>query len=79
MRVGLAIAGFISAFFMPWWVTVILMVGLSIRYRAWEILVMGFIMDALWTPAGLTYLPLYTMVAIAIVWLFEPLRDQLLE
>lgn len=79
MRVGLSIVGFISAFFMPWWITVIIMIGLSVRYRAWEVLIMGFIMDALWTPASLMHVPLYTVIAIVIVWLFEPLRDQLLE
>ena len=78
MRIGLAILGFISAFLLPWWITLIIMVALSVRYRAWEVLFMGLTMDFLWMQAGFSHLPIFLLASIVIVWILEPLRDQLL-
>ena len=78
MRISLAIAGLISAFFAPWWVTILFMIALSIRYRAWEVLALGVVMDFLWLPAGFGHFPIFMLASIVIVWIFEPLRDQLL-
>jgi hypothetical protein len=78
MRLSLVIAGLFSAFFAPWWVTVFFMIALSVRYRAWEVLVLGLLMECLWLPAGFGHLPVFMLASILIVWIFEPLRDQLL-
>jgi hypothetical protein len=52
------------------------MVALSVRYRAIEVLFMGMLIDLLWLPydSALFSLPLFTVFAIVLVWILEPLR-----
>ena len=75
-RIGLTLLGVMAAIFGPAWFTLVPMVLLSMRFRAWEVIVLGLLTDFLWLP-GLR-LPLYLVAAIVIVWVFEPLRKELL-
>ena len=53
------------------------MILVSMRFRAWETIVLGLLADMLWLPGGV-HLPLYLIFSIALVWAFEPLRKELL-
>ena len=84
MRVLLAVIGFASALVAPPWVPAICVVLLAVRYRAWEAIVLGLLVDLTWQPLGLAggifhTLPLFTLFCIIVVWVFEPVRSQLLR
>jgi hypothetical protein len=75
----LCVTGFVSAIFFSWWIPLVIMLLLSLRWRAWEVPLLGLLMDFLWLPAGALYfIPLCTILAVALLWVFEPLRTQLL-
>jgi hypothetical protein len=76
MRILLASLCFLSILLTPWWITILLMGGLSARYRAWEVLIFGLIMDFAWVPFGFSHLPIFMLASIVIVWVFEPIREQ---
>ena len=77
IRIVVAAIGFLSAIFLPWWIPAICIVILALRWRAWEAILLGVFMDLLWlSPAS--GLPLFTILAIVIVWIFEPLRKEFL-
>ena len=81
IRSTLALIGFLATLFAAWWVPLIIMTLLALRYRAWEVLLLGLLIDLLWLPSlGLfSPLPLCTLFSIATVWIFEPLRNQFLR
>ena len=72
----IALATF-GALFGPWWLPIIAVILLSIRFRAWEVLCIGLVCDFLWLPSG-AYWPYLLFASIIIVWAFEPLRNELL-
>src|SRR3989344_1238649 len=82
IRPALGLFGLFCAFIAPPWVTLLVMIILALRYRAWEVLVLGLLVDLLWfTPSsveGFTLLPLFTFAGLALVWGFEPLRREFL-
>ena len=80
LRVGIAVVGFIGALFWPWWIPAICIVLLALRWRAWEAIMLGLFMDLLWLSPGSGFhgFPLFTIGAIAVVWLLEPLRSEFL-
>lgn len=80
LRIVIAVIGFLGAIFMPWYVPAICIVLLAIRWRAWEAIVLGAFTDLLWLSpdTGWHGLPLFTIGAIVIVWLCEPLRGEFL-
>lgn len=78
LRTGVALTGAVGALFAPWWVPVICMVFLAFRYPAWEVPALGLLIDLMWLPGEGFSVPLFTIGAIAIVWLFAPLRSQFL-
>lgn len=79
MRVFLAILGTVSAAVFTPWVTAIFMVILAARWRAWEVIAIGMIADILWFPSSTLWsIPLATFFGIVVVWLLEPLRNELL-
>jgi hypothetical protein len=80
IRVVLATAGFISILFAPWWVPFACMVLLSLRFRAWEVLLIGLCMDLIWLPTGTFFspIPLFLLGALIMVWALEPLRSRFL-
>lgn len=79
-RLAVAFLGFISIFFLPPFFVFLAIIVLSVRYRAWEVLFMGLLMDFMWTPGGsfMMIFPFATSLAIFIVWALEPLRSELL-
>lgn len=83
MRLVLVLIGFVSALVAPPWVPAICIVLLALRYRAWEAIILGLLIDLTWLPAvsdtPLSTLPLFTISSIFAVWAFEPLRSQFLR
>ena len=80
LRSAIAVIGLISIFLLPVWVPVVCIIVLSLRYRAWEAIALGALIDLAWLPTGpfMHALPLYTILSIVVVWGFEPLRQQFL-
>ena len=80
MRPALAVIGLIGVVLLPPWVPLLCIIFLSIRYRAWEAILIGTLIDLAWLPSGPLWhsLPLFTIAALFIVWGFEPLRAQFL-
>ncbi|OGG73021.1 hypothetical protein A3A38_00945 [Candidatus Kaiserbacteria bacterium RIFCSPLOWO2_01_FULL_53_17] len=81
-RVLLALAALVSVFVGPWWATLILAIALTLRYRAWEVIGIGLLMDILFMPfpVSLSFgaLPWGTIIAAVLLFGLEPLRRQLL-
>ena len=76
IRIFLGIFGALAVLFGPAWLPVVPMVLLSIRFRAWEAMVLGLFMDFMWLPwFGV---PMFLILSIILVWIFEPLRKELL-
>ena len=82
MRTRLLIdcACLVSVIFLPIWVTLVLIVLTCFRFRAFEVMFFGLILDFLWTPVFLVLptVPWFTLFSIAVVWILEPLRRELL-
>ena len=79
IRIALGIIGVLGAVFAPPWLPLVAMVALSIRYRAWEAVAIGMLVDLLWIPdISLGSLPLFTIAGLVLVWGFEPLRQEFL-
>ena len=79
MRALLATAGFVGGFFVDPWVVLICMGILALRYAAWEILLIGVLMDFLWLPMGILHpVPLFTLASFILAWGMEPLRNEFL-
>ncbi len=75
-RVLLGVAMFGGALIV-WWLGVLCAVALSLRYRAWEVILFGAFLDVLWLPHEQLYgIPIATCSALIIVWTLEPLRRQ---
>ncbi len=79
-RCILALLGFLSAIFFPPYVPLAVMGLLALRFRAWEVLLIGLCIDFVWLPAGLSLhpLPLFTIGAFILVWALEPIRKEFL-
>ena len=77
LRIFLGLFGFWGALFGPWWLALIPMILLSLRFRAREVLMLGLFIDLFWQPVGWHW-PIFIMSAIVIVWIFEPFRKELL-
>jgi len=75
-RVFLIAVGICAALYGPPWLPFVPMILLAMRFRAWEVMLLGLLTDFLWAPS--LHVPLYLISAIAIVWAFEPLRRELL-
>lgn len=81
MRIALTLIGLIGVFFLPPWVPLICIILLSLRYRAWEVAVLGALTDLIWLPGGssIHLVPFFTIISLIIVWGLEPLRVQFLR
>ncbi len=80
-RIALFCIGLLSAtFFSPVLASVCIVV-LSVRFSAWEAVVIGIAMDMLWLPyhSALFSFPWCTAVALLLVWGFGPLRREFLR
>lgn len=73
---GIALSG---VFFAPVWVPLILSGALALRYRAWEAVATGFLIDVLYAPAGFFVgIPMPATVAmLAVVFGLSLWRRQL--
>mgnify|MGYP001619604389 CR=1 FL=1 len=74
---GLAFA---SALFAPPWLPLVGAGLLTVRYRAWEVLVLGALIDLLYVPPGGFFgIPIpATLTAFILLVGFEPIRRKLL-
>lgn len=78
MRTLLAGVGFVSALVAPMF-AIAIAIALSVRYRAWEVIVIGLLLDVLWTPSVTSFaVPTATIASLALVWGLEPLRREFL-
>lgn len=81
MRLLIASIGFVSAIIGAPWLTALCIVALALRYRSWEAILLGLLVDFMWLPTevSLVALPYFTIGSLAAVWLLEPLRVQFLR
>ena len=81
MRPLVVFAGFLGVVIGLVWLPLVAMILLAVRYRAWEIVIIGLLLDFAWQPLGpfVSALPVFTVVSIILVWIFEPIRTQFLS
>ncbi|MFZ2886821.1 MAG: hypothetical protein WA021_03310 [Minisyncoccia bacterium] len=81
-RTLFTLALFASVVFAPWWIALAFAVALSLRWRAWEVVIAGVLFDMLWLPSlsfsSWDTVPLGTILSLVLILVFEPLRRQLL-
>ncbi len=70
LRVTINIVLLASILFLPWWVSVAIMVFLLALYRAYEVFLWGFLMDALYSGPVPLYLNIPILFTIMSVLLF---------
>ncbi|MBI2610492.1 hypothetical protein HYW60_00970 [Candidatus Kaiserbacteria bacterium] len=81
IRVLLSALGFVGAIALPPWVPLLVMAMLSLRFAAWEVIAIGFLVDMIWfSPAGgiVASLPIFTLLGLMLAWGLEPLRSEFL-
>ncbi|PIR84067.1 hypothetical protein COU18_01520 [Candidatus Kaiserbacteria bacterium CG10_big_fil_rev_8_21_14_0_10_51_14] len=78
-RFFLVLIALSSALFAWWWIPLVCMIILSLRYSSWEVPILGLLIDVLWLPTEGISLPLFTILGIVLVWIFMPLRRQFLR
>ena len=79
MRLLLAILGIVFVFIAPPWLTAMCILALSLRWRAWEVLLIGACADILWFPGTFSYgIPVVTLFSLVVLIILEPLRNELL-
>ena len=79
IRTAVASIGLLGAFFAPWWIPLLCMIALALRYPAWEVLFIGLVMDLLWLPTTGFQIPWFLIGGIALIWICAPLRNQFLR
>jgi len=79
IRFTVAAIGMLGAFFAPWWVPLICMIVLALRYPAWEVFVIGLVVDLLWLPSLGFQIPIFLIAGLVLVWICAPLRSQFLR
>ncbi len=79
IRVVLTIGACASVFLAPPWLPLILSGILTLRYRAWEVIGVGLLIDLLYLgPAGFYGVPLPATMLLGLALIgFEPFRRQL--
>ncbi len=78
-RILVASVGTFGAFLAPWWVPLVCMGVLAMRYPAWEVLFIGLLMDLLWLPRLGFEIPFFLIGGIVLLWICAPLRNQFLR
>ena len=80
IRTTLSILAFVSALFLPVWVTCILALVLIAVYQAPEVIVLGVVIDLLYMPpGGVFFIPMpATLGAIALIWIMIPIHERLM-
>lgn len=88
IRATLCALGVLAALFGVPWLALVFMIVLALRFASWEALIIGLMVDLLWYgtgtlggfgPIAVVPFPFFTILAIAIVWLLEPLRNELMR
>ncbi len=77
-RLALIAIGFIGALTGPFWLPLLSIFFLAIRWSAWEAILLGAFVDLMWLPHAAHAIPLYTIAAVLLVWGLEPLRQKFL-
>jgi hypothetical protein len=79
IRITLASLALISILFAPVWVTALLGVVLAILWEAWEVIILGLLVDLLYLPlGGFFHIPMIaTLLAIGFVWAMIPIRKRI--
>lgn len=83
LRLFLGIVMFWGILFASWWLPLMCAVLLTLRFRAWEVILAGMFMDLYWMPELVTLtsfdsIPMATIIAVVLVFALEPVRRQLL-
>ena len=79
IRMAVFVLGVSGALFASPWLPLLCMGFLALRFRPWEVLVIGILVDFLWLPGIFFFpVPLFTIAALALVWGLEPLRNEIL-
>jgi len=76
LRAGIFAVGLFGGIVLSPWIPGFCILLLSLRWRAFEALFLALCMDLFWSPLG--HLPFFTLGAIAVVWLLEPIRREFL-
>jgi len=77
LRVSIFACSFLGSLVFSPWIAVIGILALSLRWRAYEALFLALFMDFFWSPVG--HVPFFTLGAVAVVWLLEPIRREFLR
>ena len=79
IRIALALCAFVSILFGPLWVSVLLGIILAARWEAWEVILLGLLIDFLYLPLGaFWYMPIpVTLLAMVFVWVMVPVRKRI--
>lgn len=72
--------GIVTVFTGPSWFPIVAMGVLTLRWAAWEILIIGALVDLVWLPYGsfIHTPPLFSLAALVLLWGLGPLRRELL-
>ena len=76
IRSSIFFAGLLGGMLVSPWIPAVAILLLSLPWRAYEALLLGVVIDFLWMAPG--HIPYFTIGAIFIVWVLEPLRNELL-
>jgi len=81
VRIALNIMTLTSVIILPWWVSVIFILVLITRYRAYEILFWGFLLDILYSspiPSLLNTTLLFTIISLVVFILADITKKHLI-
>lgn len=78
VRIALFAAALASLFFFPWWVAVFLAFTSLTIFFAWEVLLIGYLIDVFYIPTGVSFFPLpATLLTAALLFALIPIRRRL--
>ena len=72
IHIVIALIGFVAIVTGPWWIPLIVMIVLSLRWTALEVALMGILMDFTWQGSGAFAItswhtwPLFTLLGLAL-------------
>lgn len=79
VRIVVGFIGILGVIFAPPWLPLVSMGILALRVRPWETLAIGVFADFLWLPGTFFYpVPIFTIVALVLVWGLMPVRNEFL-
>jgi hypothetical protein len=84
MRISILCLGLLTILTGPWWIPLLCMILLCLRWQAIEALAIGLMMDFIWQGGSMFAttswhgIPLFTIMGIFFLWSLEPWRRHLL-